>query len=169
MKRSCSFLVASVLAQLTGTAGFASITAYNVPAGAIGNQNFGGSLGMDFDVQNANGIVVDRLGAFDSGSDGLNMPIEVGIYDRNLGTLATATTTVFSPGATGTLEGGSRFLNLAAPLALPAGFQGSIVAWGYGDTELNGNLGVAGPPGPLTVNHAGAKLQFVGVSRFGNA
>jgi hypothetical protein len=147
----------------------ASITAYEVPAGAVGNQNFGGSLGMDFDVQNASGIVVDRLGVFDSGTDGLNVPIEVAVYDRVTGALASAGTTVFAAGATGTLEGGSRFLNLAAPLSLPAGFQGSIVAWGYGNTELNGNLGNVGFLSPLTINHGGAKLQFVGSSRWGNA
>ncbi len=40
--------------------------AYDVPAGTVGTQNFGGSLGMDFNVASA--IVVNHLGAFDSQS-----------------------------------------------------------------------------------------------------
>lgn len=161
MKILCP-LGAALAFQLTGTFVFASLTAYNIPAGAVGNQAFGGSLGMDFDVQNAAGVTVDRLGVFDSGSDGLGLPIEVGIYNRLTGAVV-GSTTAFAAGATGALEGGSRFLNLGAALNLPAGFQGSIVAWGYGASELNGNGAIG-----QTVNPGGAKLQFVGASRWGD-
>ena len=46
-----------------------AITSYNVPLGTIGNQAFGGSLGLDFDVTQQ--VYVDQLGVFDSGSNGL--------------------------------------------------------------------------------------------------
>ena len=144
----------------------ASVTAYNVPAGTGGNQDFGGSLGMDFNVVSAPGVTVDRLGVFDSGSNGLANAVNAYIYDRATGLPVPGGTLTFAAGATGTLEGGSRFLSLASPITLPAGFQGSIVAEGYSGAEPNGNL--SGVP-PWTTDRGTAKLTFVGSSRWGNA
>jgi hypothetical protein len=137
--------------------------AYEVPAGTAGNQgNFFGSLGMDFDVQLD--IVVLRLGVFDSGSDGLMLPISARLYDRD--TFAEVAGLEFTPAEPGDLAGGSRFKPLAAPLELPAGFRGTIAASGYGGAEPNGNRG-AGPLG-LTTNDGGCSLDFVGTGRFGD-
>src|SRR5204862_5042583 len=55
--------------------------AYFTPAGKIGNQNFGGSLGMDFDIENP--ILVKQLGVFDDGSDGLKLTITARIFNRD--------------------------------------------------------------------------------------
>jgi len=158
--------VALLLLPLIAGIASASITAYEIPAGTLGGQNFGGSLGMDFNVVSATGVTVDRLGVFDSGSDGLNLPITARVYDRTTGLQVAGGTLTFAAGPTGTLEGGSRFLNLGAPLTLPAGFQGTIVAEGYGATELNGNGG--GNPVVWTTNGGVGKIAFVGTSRWGN-
>lgn len=154
------------LLLLSAAAASASVTAYNVPAGQAGNQAFGGSLGMDFNVVSAPGITVDRIGVFDSNSDGLGNAINAYIYDRTTGLPVPGSAMTFAAGATGTLEGGSRFLNLASPVTLPAGFQGSIVAEGYSGAELNGNAGPGAPP--WTTDRGTAKLTFVGSSRWGN-
>lgn len=153
------------LLLLSAGAATASITAYNVPSGTLGNQfNFGGSLGMDFDVVSAPGVTVDQIGVFDSGSDGLANAINAYIYDRSTG-LPVPGSAITVPAGGGTLAGGSRFLTLASPITLPAGFQGSIVAEGYSAAEPNGNVG--GVP-PWTTNNGTAKLAFVGTSRWGN-
>src|SRR5436190_20032607 len=137
-------LVALLLLPLAAGMAPASITAYNITAGTVGNQpDFGGALGMDFNITSGPGVTVDRLGVFDSGSNGLSIPITARIYDRTTGLPVPGGTLSFAAGATGTLEAGSRFLNLAAPITLPGGFQGTIVAEGYGASEPNGNGGGA--------------------------
>jgi len=131
--------------------------AYVVPEGTSGNQAFGGALGMEFEVDRP--VIVTRLGAFDSGGDGIQQPISVRLYNR-----ATATAVgslLFEPGNDGELAGGSRFLPLNPPLALPAGFRGMIVASGYGAQEPNGNSPIQG----LTT-FSGACLRFVGKSDY---
>ncbi|MCO6454487.1 MAG: hypothetical protein J5I93_04145 [Pirellulaceae bacterium] len=141
-----------------------SATAYLVPGGTAGNQAFGGSLGMDFNVNEPIGI--SHLGVFDDGSNGLNRTITARVYDR-ANTAAPLATLVFTPSDPGVLIGGSRFRPLPVPLGLPAGFQGTIVAEGYGAGELNGNSG-GGVPVWTTANGGGA-ISFVGGGRFGAA
>ena len=160
-----------VLSLATGAACFlatalpsAAVVAYGIPAGTAGTQNFGGQLGMDFDVVAPQGISVTSLGAFDSNSDGINGNIEVGIFDRNTQTLVGSSITI--TGMEGTAIGGSRFVTLASPITLSAGFQGTIVARGYNANENNGNVGTGSTVG--TVDDGGGALQFVGTSRFGN-
>lgn len=139
--------------------------AYVVPEFTLGIQDFGGSLGMDFDV--ANPVTVTRLGAFDSGSDGLFQPITVGIYDRNTGEAVTplvefAVDDAGTPAREdGELREGSRFLSLASPVTLPAGFQGCIVAYGYGPLEPLGN-----PNAGEWTTFSGGSLVFVGKARY---
>jgi hypothetical protein len=134
--------------------------AYVVPPGTVGTQAFGGALGMHFDVDRP--VLITRLGVFDSGSDGLFLPISARLYNRD--TLAVVAALAFEPGDEGELIDGSRFKNLAVPVALPAGFRGTIVASGYGAEEQNGNAG-AGDLGLTTFD--GACLRFVGTSSFG--
>ena len=148
--------------------------AYVVPANTTGNQNYGGTLGMDFSVERT--ISVTALGAFDSGSDGFAQPIRVQLWTRNenstpdnfaddtgLAVLADMTISAASPGQA---DGGSRFIALPAPLTLPLGTY-SIVAWGYGDAELNGNAG--GVAGAWTTNTGSGSITFDGGGRFGAA
>src|SRR5262245_60037221 len=140
-----------------------AVAAYEVPTGTIGNQTFGGSLGMDFDV-NQN-VTLTHLGVFDSGSDGLSSPISARLYNRT--TQTEVTSVLNNTGASGTLVGSSRFYALATPLTLTAGFHGTIVAEGYSGAEPNGNQG-AGALGQTT-NSGGGLLSFVGTGRFGTA
>lgn len=141
----------------------ADTIAYNVPFGTAGNQAFGGSLGMDFDVA-GDPILVTNLGVFDDLSNGLNLDITGWIADRNT-TLPVIGQFVFNT-ANSTLAPGSgyRFLNTFVPVILPAGFQGRIIASGYGTGELNGNAGGSNFP---TLDTGGGLISFVGVSTFG--
>jgi hypothetical protein len=154
-------------AWLSGASGFgyqerlSGTVAYEVPAGTVGNQAYSGALGMDFDVQQA--VTVTRLGVFDSGGDGLGAILTARLYNRS--TRAELARLDFTSAEPGELAGGSRFKDLAVPVDLPAGFQGTIAADGYGPTELNGNQG-AGPLGLVTHDGGGA-LSFVGGGRFG--
>jgi hypothetical protein len=143
-----------------------STIAYQMPAGTAGNQTFGGPLGMDFDVKQ--NVVVDELGVFDSGSDGLAVPLTARLYNRDSRTQVASLS--FAAGQTGTLIGGSRFLPLATPVILPAGFHGTIVAEGYGIGEPNGNGGLLPPPQTITwtTDDGGGLLQFVGGGRSGS-
>ncbi len=149
--------------QLTVAAQTDTIS-YVFPGGTAVNQSFGGSLGMDFDVDET--ITITELGVFDDNSDGLNLTITAHVYDRNNSAAPLATLT-FTPGDPGTLEGGSRFKDLPIPLTLPAGFQGTIVAEGYGGAERNGNAGISGNFG--TTNDGGGFITYVGSGRFGSA
>jgi hypothetical protein len=115
---------------------------------------------MEFNVEQP--VFITQLGAFDSAGDGMQQTITVRLFDRRTGTaLATA---AFEPGNDGSLVDGSRFLRLAEPLRLPAGFEGMIVASGYGDLEPNGN---AGSTNLGLSTFGGACLRFVGRSLYG--
>ena len=149
--------------------------AYVTPTNTLGNQAFGGSLGMDFVVTRP--VVITELGCFDSGGDGIaSGMISVQLWRRNdngtpdnpaddsgIAMLASADFTTASPG---TLADGNRFKPLATPLTLTNGAF-TIVASGYSSAEPNGNNG-GGAFVPLTLN-SGGTLQFVGRSRFGSA
>lgn len=135
----------------------AATQAYLVPQDTAGNQAFGGSMGMDFNVVRP--ILVTHLGVFDDLSNGLMAPLTGSLYDR--ATQALVATLAFAPGQTGTLLGGTRYLPLATPILLPAGFQGTIVAQGYGATERNGNF----LTGVWTTDSGGGAIQFVGSAR----
>jgi len=150
------------------------LAAYAVPANTNGNQNYPGSLGMDFSVERP--VSVTALGAFDSGGDGFQLPIRVQLWTRNENStpdnfaddtgLAVLADITFSAANPGTPDGGSRFITLAAPLALPVGTY-SIVAWGYGDAELNGNAG--GIAANWTANDGDGSIIADGGGRFGAA
>ncbi len=147
------------------------VTAYSVPAGTVGNQAYGGALGLDFDVTTP--VRVTDLGCFDESGNGIGagITITVALWRRNnAGTPAVPgddagagiiVQTNFTAAAPGTLLGGQRFKALPAPIALTNGSY-TIVAYGYGAAErLANNLGV------VTPNAAGA-LAFVGRSRYGD-
>jgi hypothetical protein len=138
-----------------------STVAYAVPAGTVGQQAFGGPLGMDFNV--AQSIAITELGVFDSGSDGLAVPLTARLYNRDTQTQVASLS--FGAGQTGTLIGGSRFLPLATPVLLPAGFHGTIVAEGYGVGEENGNA--VAQPITWATNSDGGLISFVGTGRWG--
>ncbi len=141
----------------------ADFIGYNVTAGTVGNQNVGGmALGMDFNVNSP--IVVTQLGVFDSGAAPLAHILTAQLYDRTTG-LAVTPLVVFTPGSgSGTLVGGSLFLPIA-PIALAAGFQGSIVTSLWDSAQPNYNtFGV--PNSTATTDTGGGLISFVGGSRY---
>ncbi|MDG2125391.1 MAG: hypothetical protein P8J87_16935 [Verrucomicrobiales bacterium] len=153
-------LAAGLAIATTASAG---TLAYEVPAGAFGNQDFGGALGMEFNVRNAAGIDVTQIGAFDSGSDGLAVGITVALYDRATETIVPGTQTVVTD-ANSTANGGHRTVTLGAPIHLPVGNY-AVVAQGYGAGDSNGNAPAIGQ----FTNAGGGAIRFVGTSRWGNA
>ncbi len=149
---------------LSGGIGFH--TAYLVESGVPGNQAYGGSLGMDFEVLEE--VRVTDLGVFDDDSDGLFLTIDAQLWSRSGDSgVAVLASETFTPGDPGTLEGGSRFKPLGAPLILPPGSY-TMVAYGYGATEQNANQGSTSIGG-LDIDTGESSLQFVGGSRYGSA
>eukprot|EP01137_Pigoraptor_chileana_P001794 Opistho-2@39853 len=135
------------------------VVAYRVPSDTVGAHRFYGPLGMDFETHHP--IIITKLGAFDSGSDGIKRNITVRLYSTD--TKQLAATMVFTPRDQGVLVGGTRFKPLRPQIALPKGFRGSIVAEGYGRDEPANN--VATEHGDT--NDGGGLISFKPVSRFG--
>lgn len=148
----------------------AGTVAYQNPAVA-GNQKYTGSLGMDFNVISS--ILITDLGAFDGDQNGFAGSITVGIYARADASHTPLALQTFS-GTAGTQIGGDRFITLPFPVLLMAGFQGTVVATGYG-TDANGNQGTvylstrAPFPFSSTANDGGGLISFVGVGDYGDA
>ncbi|MBL9126223.1 MAG: lamin tail domain-containing protein, partial [Verrucomicrobiales bacterium] len=150
--------------------------AYRVAAGTPGNQDYPGSLGMDFVVNQP--VLVTDLGCFDDLGDGLRSTIRVQLWRRrDAGTPATFSddsgeavlaSMTFATGDPGTLVEGNRFKPLPAPLELSPGAY-TIVASGYGATERNGNLGAGSPGEPWETRSGGGRIAFVGSARYGTA
>jgi hypothetical protein len=161
------FLAALIMAVAVAAPALrASVIAYNVAAGTLGNQDVGGeSLGMDFDANAP--IIVTHLGVFDDGSNGLAHPLTAQMYNRDTG-LAVSALTTFGAGtgaASGTLIGGSRFLAIT-PLVLPLGFHGTIAASHEDSTERNFNS-FGSPNLTATTDTGGGLISFVGSARTG--
>jgi hypothetical protein len=142
----------------------AQVIAYSVTSGTVGNQDVGGeALGLDFDVNSA--IIVNQLGVFDSGSNGLSRFLTAQLYNRDTQLPVTPLIT-FSAGSgpsSGTLIDGSRFLDIA-PVSLPAGFHGSIVASHFDNVELIFNS-FGSTNTTSTLNTGGGLIAFVGGGR----
>lgn len=136
------------------------IVAYQVPAGVDGNQDYGGNLGMAFNVDKS--VLVTHLGVFDDDSNGLTTSLNAKIWNRatqtSLGQLN------FTPGDPGVLIGGSRFKELVTPIFLPVGFQGMITGGGFNAANENGNQGSVNLG--ATTNTGGGLLTFVAENRY---
>ncbi len=141
-------------------------TAYTVQNGAVGNQAFDGSLGMDFRTYRP--TMVTHLGVFDSSQDGLNRAITARLYERGPGNTGTELASVTLSGTDGQLIGGTRYVPLATPLYLPRGFDGTMVAEGYGAGEplLNSH---GGAPTMWATYSGDGVVSFVGSGRWGTA
>jgi hypothetical protein len=156
-------LVLMALCSASAVHGGPIYTAIQTPAGTVGNQQLAAfqtqTLGDDFNVNSS--ITVYSLGVFDSGGNGLYGTLVARIYDRNT---QTSLASISFSGTDGTLVGGFRFINLATPLTLPAGFQGVISAAYLGSPlEPDGNVREAGTY-PWTADTSGL-IQFVGEGR----
>ncbi|MEM6899904.1 MAG: hypothetical protein AAF583_09045 [Pseudomonadota bacterium] len=160
-RRLAPVLLLALLAQPAA----ALTVAFDVPAGTMGNQAFGGVLAMDFDVLSP--ITVRELGAFDSNSDGIAGAVTVELWRRSGSTGLERLVALGFPGNGGFLRGGHRFRAID-PLPLTLG-QYSIVAYGFSEDDPNGNAdGFGSFPGdfPWTLDNGAGALLFTG-SRFG--
>jgi hypothetical protein len=110
-----------------------------------------------------------------TGNQGWEGSLGLDIFDRVTQALVTPTL-VFS-GLVGTQVGGYRLDPLASVVSLAPG-QYSVVVWGYGSGEANGNAGcngqvigtcLGGTITPPTPNSGGGVIEFVGSGRFGAA
>lgn len=164
MARLSQLLAATAIATVAGLgtsqAGVTGPHAFGISGGVtLGNQTFAGALGQDFDVLSP--IKIESLGAFDSGSDGFAGTITVGIYD--LGDVTTALASTVLSGSSGTLVNQFRY-DPITPLMLGPGSY-SVVAYGFGASDPNGNQNVSSFP--ILTDDGGGLISFVD-SRFGN-
>jgi hypothetical protein len=125
---------------------------YSLPGDTPANQNWPGSLGLDFTVNSI--VVVNGLGAFTNGG----IPIDVAIYNATNGLLvpglsATITTPpIFGPYA---------FQPVTPVILTPGSYQ--VTAWGYGSGNNNNyNTGLCGGGycPTLGFNTLGGELTF---------
>jgi hypothetical protein len=163
--------VAALLLVLAITASALSqdTIAYVVPAGIPGNQQFTGSLGLDFNV--VSDIVVTQLGVFHDGTNfpDLQVPLQARLYlrdDTNVCNFTLLATLDFPVHDQGTPMDSSFFKPLPNPITLPAGSTATMVASGYGATEPNGN-GFGGNVIWYT-DDGGGLISFVGGGRYGD-
>tara|TARA_R110002095_G_scaffold50387_6_gene44203 strand:- start:919 stop:2352 length:1434 start_codon:yes stop_codon:yes gene_type:complete len=150
------------------------IIAYRTRKMTKGEQPYHGKLGHDFVVNEP--IEVTRLGVFDSESDGLKQTIVCELWQRDdRGTPDLFTDDIglkrlavmkFAPGEQAELVDSNRFQALKTPLRLEPGAY-SIVAYGYGAREPNGNDGLSGNRRHLkSRNDGGGLISFTGTSRY---
>lgn len=158
---------------LAGTFEFESANiAYEVSAGAVGGQNFGGSVGLDFQANEL--IKITHLGVFDSAGDGINggtLTAQLWLRNGNTGTLAAE---IDFTGTDGQLIGGSRFLEIDGSHyvngfngLLAPGTDASIVVFGFNAIDRLGNVGAF--TGTKTTFDGFGALTFEGTARFGTA
>src|SRR5262249_19254829 len=124
----------NVRLELTTVGRGTAAPAYVVPAGTPGNEGGASAgkytYGMAFTT--ARPVVVTSLGVFDDNSDRLTTTLTAVLYDDT--TKVELARLPFTPDNSGTLVGGTRYLDLPNPIILPAGFKGMIAAYGFGAT-----------------------------------
>ncbi|WP_425615401.1 PEP-CTERM sorting domain-containing protein [Anatilimnocola sp. NA78] len=162
MKQLRPLIAAAVAILLSVATANASIIAYDNDANAAPLQNYGGSLGLDFDVNQT--IAVTSLGAF-FGNNINNLEsingggVTVGIYDRNTELLVGSSVLINSSTYTHIVNGNA-FLALNSPLVLGPGNY-SVVA--FSDPNYN-SMGSANLFS--TMNDGGGVISFVGTGRY---
>lgn len=107
-------------------------------------QGYDGNLGIDFNVNSA--ITLTQLGAYNDTGQAFITPKTVQIWNRNLPDTPLFQITI-QPGQ-GTLLDGVRFVDIPA-LTLPIGFQGTLSAYGFNNTDRNYNTNT----GSLNTSH----------------
>lgn len=166
------FTIILFLACLGNVAGAQVLAAYDLQTSAAGpsyagNDNFGGNMGMDFDV-NASNIQVTSLGLFDANRDGFHNVLTAYLWNRDTQTLLATQT--FTPADPGTLDGYHRFKTIPN-LTLPTGHY-TISSYGFVRTDAGndtyGNELHAGFVSD-TFNTGGGVITAVGMERFTEA
>ncbi len=160
----------AVVCLLTQSAARADFISYLNPAkidgkDAVGNQGYGGSIGMDF--RTLDPISITQLGVFDSGLKGIaaGQTLTVAIFDISTKKEVTPEVT-FTNKDPGKLDAGSLFKTLKTPVKFDAGVDLSVVAWGFSKDQMNGNFYLApyngkGNP-PWTTNGNGDTNGWIG-------
>lgn len=152
-------LVVAVMAVAFAAPARADFIAYDVKTGIIGNQAYGGSIGLDFDVNST--IAISQLGAFDNGGNGLFAGVVVSIYNRDNQNLV-AQATVPS-GTSALLIGSSRYVNLSSQVLLNPGHY-TVAAVFTADLFYNV---FTGSTSPSDLNTGDGLISFVGSGRYG--
>ena len=137
--------------------------AFSIPGNTAGNAASTGSLGTDFETNEATWIT--HLGVFDDDGDGVAQTLTSQLYhvDPQFSIPTLVTSITFTPADPGILIGGYRYKPLATPISLPIGFTGAIVAFGFGVGDDN-----LDDPGLITPDDGGGVVTFGG-SRSGAA
>jgi hypothetical protein len=138
-KASVALSIFIVLLMFTSILTNAQCTSFSGATGTdnVGSQPFTGRLGMRFTVNSP--IIVSQLGAFDSGQDGFNSTISVAIVDASGSVVVPASGTPLSLiGVIGTYVGPFQMVGGFPSVTLAPGNY-TVVAYGYGPTEMNGN------------------------------
>lgn len=154
----------ALTAALLASAPVAAATLiYDTTPATPGNQAWGGTLGLDFNVNSQ--VTVTRLGTFDSGKDGITSDIFVGIFNLANGQLVAPAINL-----NGTANaGGTAYVTQAiTPIVLAAGNY-QLASWGYNlGADVNYNNGANG--GPIIFNSLFGRLTAVGTrySDFGS-
>ena len=163
MKRLLVALAASAALYAAPATAADFVQVYNAPVGLVGNQDWAGTLGLNFTVNSA--TTITQLGVFDSGSNGLNATLTAAIFDSSHNLVATAQFL----GGTGT-SGGAYIFKAIGPVTLAAGNY-QLASWGFNANDLNYNYGYIanGNGGPITFNTAGGRLTAVGTAFSGTA
>ena len=135
-----------------------------------GNQEYYGEIGLEFSVNNSNGIIIKQLGAFDHQGNGLNGTqtgggIRVAVFRKSDQSIV--------PGLDVTITGtGDHYISnfrtkdLASPVTLVPGIY-VLLAKGYNPAELNGNILLGGSPYPAGDNGGGA-VSFLSTAHWGD-
>jgi hypothetical protein len=135
------------------------------PDGATGGTTYPGRLGTDFLVERS--LEITHLGVFDHAGDGIKGTLNVRLHRINdQGTPATSDDTsagvlasdVFTAADPGTLDGGTRYRALAAPLLLEPG-RYLLETWGWAGTDYYQDSDAW----PLLLEHG---ISYPNVSRY---
>ena len=118
-----------------------------------GNQQWGGTLGLDFDVNQT--VYVTSLGSFDAGRDGITHDIFVGIFDATTGLLVAPAVNL---NGTAHVSGAYDSVAISKLTLGPGHYQ--IGAWGYNNAD-DTNYNNGGPGGPIGFNTLGGALTAI--------
>ena len=165
-------LVALGLTLMASRSRSQDLVAYDLSTATAGNfytgqQNFGGTVGMEFDVNSA-AIKVTSLGVFDSNRDGFQHVLTAYIFDRDThNLLAQQSFSGTTTGSAGTLIGYHRFKDLTTGLILNAGHY-IIAADAFTGSDTLGNETFSGFKSD-TFNSGGGLITSIAPSVYAEA
>ncbi len=156
MLLGCTVIGGSVSAQ--------TFTAYDLAAPVVGQEQYGATLGLEFNVNTP--IVINALGSVDTAAPvtgvahTLNGTIITTIYDSSTQLPVPGLTASFSSASPGTLSGGYLFKPVGGLNGISLGLGSYVVAWttvNNNDPDANSNFANFTPP---TYNEAGNLISI---------